>query len=87
MEKIIFFILVILILGFVLYLGGKAIKKGIDAKSENKNIGNLDHDEPQDSLNEGVKLTEEIEKLNKLLESGVLTQEEFEKTKKKILEK
>ena len=87
MEKIIFFILVILILGFVLYLGGAAIKKGMDAKSENKNIGNLDRDQPQDSLNEGAKLSEEIEKLNKLLESGVLTQDEFEKAKKKILEK
>ena len=86
MEKIIFFILVILILGFVLYLGGAAIKKGIDAKSENKNVGNVGYDKPQDSLNKGLKLTEEIEKLNKLLESGVLTQEEFEKAKKKILE-
>ena len=36
MEKIIFFGLVIPILGFVLYLGATAIMKGFSAKSENK---------------------------------------------------
>ena len=30
-------------------------------------------------------LTEELNKLNELLKSGALTQEEFEKAKKKIL--
>ena len=36
MEKIIFFGLVIPILGFVLYLGATAIMKGFSAKSANK---------------------------------------------------
>ena len=31
-------------------------------------------------------LTEELNKLNELLKSGALTQEEFEKAKKKILD-
>tara|TARA_Y100000768_G_C23468976_1_gene447253 strand:- start:261 stop:524 length:264 start_codon:yes stop_codon:yes gene_type:complete len=86
MEKIIFFSLVIPILGFVLYLGGSAIMKGFSAKSNNKE--NLDIENEQDrstSLNRD-KLSDELDKLNKLLKEGVLTQEEFEKAKKKILE-
>ena len=86
MEKIIFFSLVIPIFGFVLYLGATAIMKGFSAKSANKsdeniedqNFGNLQKDENN--------LSDEIEKLNKLLNDGVLTQEEFEKAKKKLLD-
>ena len=36
MEKIIFFCLVIPIIGFVLYLGATAIMKGFSAKEENR---------------------------------------------------
>ena len=82
MEKIIFFGLVIPIFAFVLYLGGNAIMKGMSAKNAIKN--NEDSDLPQ--YEEGKKLSDEIEKLNKLLKDGILTQEEFEKAKKKILD-
>ena len=44
MEKIIFFGLVILILGFVLYLGATAIMKGFNAKSANKDKDNTEND-------------------------------------------
>ena len=81
MEKIIFFSLVIPILGFVLYLGGTAIMKGFKAKSENRENENV-----TDSNNDENRLSDEINKLNKLLNDGVLTQEEFEKAKKKLLE-
>tara|TARA_Y100001935_G_scaffold219883_1_gene193335 strand:- start:515 stop:775 length:261 start_codon:yes stop_codon:yes gene_type:complete len=85
MEKIIFFGLVIPILGFVLYLGVTAIMKGFSAKSENKANENID-EKGQETFNDDTKLSDEIEKLNKLLKEGVLTQEEFEKAKKKLLE-
>tara|TARA_Y100000768_G_scaffold193573_1_gene145216 strand:- start:126 stop:356 length:231 start_codon:yes stop_codon:yes gene_type:complete len=75
MEKIIFFGLVIPILGFVIYLGGSAIMKGLSAKNSNK----IDE-------NNSDQLTDELNKLNELLKNGVLTQEEFEKAKKKILD-
>ena len=87
MEKIIFFGLVIPILAFVLYLGGNAIMNGMSAKKENKNSDlETDTDQVDYSLDEKKDLSDEIEKLNKLLNEGVLTQEEFEKAKKKILE-
>ena len=86
MEKIIFFGLVIPILGFVLYLGATAIMKGFSAKNANKTENNDENEEIEVSSSDKNKLSDEIEKLNKLLSDGILTQEEFEKAKKKILD-
>ena len=86
MEKIIFFGLVISIFAFVLYLGVSAIMKGSEAKSALKEEANLKNDEFENSLDNKKNLSEEIDKLNNLLKDGVLTQEEFEKAKKKLLD-
>ncbi len=86
MEKIIFFSLVIPILAFVLYLGGSAIMNGFNAKSANKEKENIEEENISSISDEENKLSDEIEKLNKLLHDGVLTQEEFEKAKKKLLD-
>ena len=86
MEKIIFFGLVILIFAFVLYLGVSAIIKGSEAKSALKEEANSKNDENKNSLDNKKNLSEEIDKLNNLLKDGVLTQEEFEKAKKKLLD-
>ena len=90
MEKIIFFCLVIPIFGFVLYLGVTAIMKGFDAKEANRaekredskeeNINDIEH-----TFSDQENLSDEISKLNELRQSGVLTEEEFEKAKKKLL--
>ena len=85
MEKIIFFGMVIPILGFVLYLGATAIMKGFSAKSANKDIDNTEDEKIDEFSNDNNKLSDELEKLNQLLKDGVLTQEEFEKAKKKII--
>ena len=88
MEKIIFFGLVIPILAFVLYLGGTAIMNGFSAKNANKSI-ERDEEETEDvkdSDNNTNQLSSELNKLNNLLKEGVITQEEFEKAKKKILD-
>ena len=87
MEKIIFFGLIIPILIFVVYLGGRAIMTGFSAKSSNKSDAEIETNENIDNIaNEPENLTEELNKLNELLKSGALTQEEFEKAKKKILD-
>ncbi len=87
MEKIIFFGLVIPIFIFVLYLGGRAIMTGFGAKSSNRSNLEIDnYEEKENSLNDPKNLTSELNKLNELLKSGVITQEEFEKAKKKILD-
>ena len=80
MEKVIFFCLVIPIMGFVLYLGATAIMKGFTAKEANR----LEKDEiNQDSTSDN--LSDELLKLSSLKESGVITQEEFIKAKNKLL--
>ena len=91
MEKIIFFGLIIPIFIFVVYLGVRAIMTGFSAKSSNRSNTEIEND---DTLNdpeilknsESDSLTKDLDKLNELLKSGALTQEEFEKAKKKILD-
>ena len=85
MEKIIFFGLALPILGFVFYLGGTAIMKGFKAKVDNR-PQKPDENESIDMSSNNDQLSNEIIKLNELLQNGVLTQEEFEKAKKKILD-
>ena len=84
MEKKIFFALVIPIIGFVLYLGATAIMKGFSAKEANRSEKNEDIPH-NDFLVDKEQLSNELSKLNELHQSGVLTQEEFEKAKNKIL--
>jgi hypothetical protein len=84
MEKIIFFGLAVPILGFVFYLGGTAIMKGFKAKVENR-PEKPEEKQTIDQQPNGDNLSDEITKLNELLQSGVLTKEEFEKAKKKLL--
>ena len=84
MEKIIFFGLVIPIIGFVLYLGATAIMKGFSAKETNRS------EKEEDvivtgSISNKDQLSNEITKLNELRQNGVLTEEEFEKAKSKLL--
>ena len=87
MEKIIFFGLIIPIFLFVLYLGGRAIMTGFSAKSSNESeLENETNNNSENISNNPERLTEELDKLNELLKSGALTQEEFEKAKKKILD-
>ena len=85
MEKIIFFGLVIPIFAFVLYLGVNAIMKGTEAKNALKEQNNLKNEENESFFDNKKNLSEELDKLNNLLKDGVLTQEEFEKAKNKIL--
>lgn len=86
MEKIIFFSLVIPILGFVLYLGGSAIMKGFVAKKENREETIEEQNNLEENFQDRINISDEINKLNELLKDKVITQEEFEKAKKKILD-
>ena len=93
MEKIIFFGLAVPILGFVFYLGGSAIMKGFKAKVEFAPKKNQDEETDQsqseldtNTTNTNNNLSSELADLNNLLKDGVLTQEEFDKAKKKILD-
>ena len=87
MEKIIFLSLALPVLGFVLYLGISALLKGFKAKND-KLLEEPKNEEDINNKSEVVNdsLSNELSKLNDLFQTGVLTKEEFEKAKKKLLE-
>ena len=89
MEKIIFFGLVIPIMAYVLYLGGMAIMNGFKSKEVNR----VEKEEAENDVSEmrdidteqKINLSDELTKLNDLKEKGIISQEEFEKAKNKLL--
>ena len=76
MQQIFFLTTSILIFLFIIYLAVSAIIKGSKAKNELRD--NLDHN--------NSSLIDELAKLNELHKSGGLSDEEFEKAKKKLIE-
>ena len=89
MEKIIFFGLVIPIMAYVLYLGGMAIMNGFKSKESNRaekeQSENESGDTSETSAEQSSNLSDELSKLNDLKEKGIISQEEFEKAKNKLL--
>ena len=84
MEKVIFFGLVIPIMAYVLYLGGMAIMNGFKSKEANR----VEKEEIENDVNfseQSRNLSEELKNLNDLKEKGIISQEEFEKAKNKLL--
>ena len=87
MEKIIFFVLAIPIMAYVLYLGGMAIMNGFKSKEANRAEKEESESEVNTDSSDSVNnLSEELNKLNDLKEKGIISQEEFEKAKKKLLD-
>ncbi len=71
------YISVLCIFIFVLFIAFRAIKQGMDAKSENSQEYN------EHPLNKSM--SEELEKISKLYENGSLSEDEYKKAKEKIL--
>ena len=88
MEKIIFLSLALPILGFILYLGVSAILTGFKAKNERalEETRNIENENDQLKVGDD-NLSDKLVKLNELYKAGALTEEEFEKAKKKLLDK
>ena len=86
MEKIIFFVLVIPIMAYVLYLGAMAIMNGFRSKEANRaEKEEIENDNNQNITDQSFNLSEELSKLNDLKEKGIISQDEFEKAKNKLL--
>ena len=86
MEKIIFLILTISILCFLFFVGVSAISKGFKAKQENNSDVSKKEDNDSNLNLKKNNISGELVRLNELFKSGALTQEEFEKAKKKLIE-
>ena len=84
----------ILLLIAVIYISAKPISMGIEARrnindKDHKNnlVDNLESNEIINESNlENNNLSDELTKLNQLKIDGVLTEEEYEKAKKKLLD-
>ena len=74
----IIYIIISLILIFVMYLAILGINRGVKAKNTNKVNS-------ENKLNSPKKLANEIRKLQKLYDDGVINKKEFNIAKKKLL--
>ena len=76
-------------MAYVLYLGGMAIMNGFKSKEANraeKEQSKSETDEIIETTSEQTSnLSDELSKLNDLKEKGIISQEEFEKAKNKLL--
>ncbi len=77
------YIAVIIILTFVLIIAFKAINRGMEAKK--KNYDDQDLENTEDDLINTKNISSEIQKLKQLYDNKVITKDEFEAAKKKIL--
>ena len=71
-------------MAYVLYLGGMAIMNGFKSKEANR----VEKEEIENDVNfseQSRNLSEELKNLNDLKEKGIISQEEFEKAKNKLL--
>ena len=73
----------------VIYVSAKPISMGIEARRnlnhDLKDEDNKTSDEYEEKNSDTKNISDEIYKLNKLKTDGVITEEEYEKAKKKIL--
>ena len=77
MFNYLIFLIIALILIFVIYIGGKGLSRGIEAKSKLK-----------EEKNRNIKksnIDDDIIKLNDLRGKNLISEKEFEKAKKKLL--
>ena len=76
-------------MAYVLYLGGMAIMNGFKSKEANraeKEQSKSETDEISETTYEQTSnLSDELSRLNDLKEKGIISQEEFEKAKNKLL--
>ena len=79
------YLLIALILIYVIYIAVKAINTGMEAKKLYKPKSDDDLLENDSLENNTQNISDEILKLDGLLKSGVITKEEFEQAKKKLL--
>ena len=79
----------IILLLLVVYISAKPITMGIEAR-RNINVSDSNDDSHYDvdvsDKKDGNNLSEEILKLEELNKRGILTDEEYEKAKKKLLD-
>ena len=77
--------LCIFLLLAVIYFSIRPISMGIEARRNIKDDLNNNQNDEMESQLENKNISDEIIKLNKLKNEGLLTEEEFERAKEKLL--
>lgn len=77
MLNFIIFFIIACILIFIIYIGSKALGRGIDAKTK------LKKEKP--IVNKKKNISDEIKRLNELKKQKIISEKEFKIAKKKLL--
>ena len=80
----IIYIAVFLILAFVLSIAVKAITRGVEAKQTLKEEKNIQLNKEENKIS-NIEIVNQLKELKDLNDNGVISDDEFQKAKEKIL--
>ena len=80
----IIYLVVFIILAFVLSIAVKAITRGVEAKQTLKEEKNLQVNKEENEIS-NLEIVEQLKELKDLHDKGVISNDEFQKAKEKIL--
>jgi len=80
----IIYLLVFVILAFVLSIAVKAITRGVEAKQTLKEEKNLELNKEENETS-NIEIVNQLKELKDLNDKGVISNDEFQKAKEKIL--
>ena len=78
------YLVVFIILAFVLSIAVKAITRGVEAKQTLKEEKNLQVNKEENEIS-NIEIVEQLKELKDLHDKGVISDDEFQKAKEKIL--
>ena len=78
------YLVVFIILAFVLSIAVKAITRGVEAKQTLKEEKNFQLNKGEDKIS-NIEIVNQLKELKDLNDSGVISDDEFQKAKEKIL--
>ena len=80
----IIYLVVFIILAFVLSIAVKAITRGVEAKQTLKEEKNLQVNKEENEIS-NIEIVNQLKELKDLNDNGVISDDEFQKAKEKIL--
>ena len=78
------YLVVFIILAFVLSIAVKAITRGVEAKQTLKEEKNFQLNKGEDKIS-NIEIVNQLKELKELNDKGVISNDEFQKAKEKIL--
>ena len=76
----------LLLLVIVVFIAAKPISMGIEARRNLNNKTDIDEDQIHEAESENMNISDEIIKLKKLKDDGIISDDEYIKAKNKLLD-